>query len=394
MRLIFIVVFLLINSCLLGQSINKILYRGDSVFVYPTDSITMVDIKMIDSLPDGRYCGFFKGDTTFLRIELNYINNVIEGKVIEYYYENRDVKKITNYKKGIKDGYWVEFDYETGYKEILHEGFYENGHEQGFQYSYMGEIGNRKVYNKCFYRNDTLIYNIWYGRDSTYYANDTGYVYQYDQQKHLLAFGKEFQHKKIGLWTFFYPNGQIKSVGEYKQIKDSYYVGSDDNPIYEERKNGLWKDFFENGQVSRNYVCSAEKIGNWILTIIEQYDSLGNLLDSARYVNGKGIYIDFYPDGKVQREMYYPDSTFLKYEKYYSPENLLLYKEEFTTKKTKTRTEYYENGKIKSIERFVLSSDESSVPWEEYLRYGKQEYYNKNGTVKRIEKIKKPQYIE
>lgn len=394
MRLVLLNAFLLINSCLLGQAIEKILYRGDRVNVYPTDSITMVDVKMIDSLPDGRYCGFFKGDTAFLRLELNYINNVIEGKVIEYYYENRDIEKITNYEHGIKDGYWVEFDSFTGYKEILHEGYYKNGLEQGFQYSYTGEIGSRKVYNKCFYKNDTLIYNIWYGRDSTYYARDTGYVYQYDQQKHLLAFGKEFKHKKIGLWTFYYPNGQIKSIGEYKQIKDQDYVGSNGDPIFEERKNGLWKDFFENGQLSREYICSAQRKGSWISTINAQYDSLGNLLDSASFVNGKGKNIDFYPDGMIQRELYYPDSTFLEYEKYYSPKGLLLYKEEFTIKRTKTRTEYYENGGVKSIERFLLSPDINSVPWDEYLKFGKQEYYNRDGTIKKIEQIKKPQWIE
>lgn len=111
-------------------------------------------------------------------------------------------------------------------------------------------------------------------------------------------------------------------------------------------------------------------------------------------MNGKGKNIDFYPDGMIQRELYYPGSTFLEYEKYYSPKGLLLYKEEFTVKKTKTRTEYYENGGVKSIERFLLSPHTNSVPWDEYLKFGKQEYYNRDGTIKKIEQIKKPQWIE
>jgi antitoxin component YwqK of YwqJK toxin-antitoxin module len=387
MRTIYILILLTIPFSIFGQTIDKILYRGDSVLVYPTDSITMVDIKLIDSLPNGFYCGFFKGDTAFLRLEINYQNHRIDGKVIEYYYENRDIKKITEFKNGIRDGYWVEYDYFADYKEILHEGYYKNGLEEGFQYSYHGEIGDRSIYNKCFYKSDTLIYNIWYGRDSTFYKNDTGFVYQFDRNKNLVGHGKEFKNKKIGKWKYFCTNGNTKSIGKYEIVENH-------ESFLQDRKTGLWRDYHENGQISREYICDSKKSGSWILTIISQYDSIGNLIDSLNFVDGQGLQRDFYSDGKVRNELYYPDSSFLEYEKNYSPSGNLVYKEEFTREKKKTRTEYFENGNIKSIERFICFSEKNHVPFDDYLIFGKQEYFNEDGTIKRIDKIKKPQYIE
>lgn len=389
MRRTLLLILSLIQINVFGQSIGKILYRGDSILVYPSDSITMVDIKLIDSLPDGKYFGFYKADTAFLRLEINYVNNRIDGKVIEYYYANRDIEKIVNYRNGEKNGYWAEYDTFTDFKEVLHEGYYKNGLEDGFQYSYSGDIGDRTVYSKSFYKNDTLIYNIWKGTDSTFYKNDTGYVYQHDWNRNLVGYGKEFKNKKNGLWKYYYPNGQVKSRGEYKLTRKSVsYI--------ESRKSGKWIDFYPNGQMSREYICDNLKKGSWISTIIAQYDSLGNLLDSNQFVNGIGLFKEFYANGKIMRETLYLPHDFVKSEKYYSDKGLLIYKQEFQPN-TMTRTEYYDSGSIKSIERFKYTPSENIIFYRlppTYYRFGKQEYFNKDGTVLKVEHIKKMQLVE
>lgn len=385
MRISIIIILSILYSTVSGQTIERILYRGDSIYVYPTDSITMTDIKLIDSLSDGKYYGFFKGDTAFLRLEINYLNNRIEGKVIEYYYANRNVDKITNYKNGLKHGYWAEYDYFEDYKEILHEGHYENDLEQGFQYSYTGDAGDRWVYNKSFYKNDTLIYNIWQGRDSTYYQNDTGFVYQHDWKENLIGHGKELKNKKVGYWEYYHPNGKIKSKGEYTIIKKS-------NCYNDSRKHGKWIDYHPNGKISRDYICDSKKKGTWISSILCQYDSLGNILDANNFIDGIGLLKDFYPNGIIHREAFYVSSDFVSYENYYKTNGTISSKEEFTANQ-KTRTEYYVNGRIKSIERFTYFPSDNEIPLL-YYRFGKQEYFNSDGTIKRIDDIKEMQLDE
>jgi antitoxin component YwqK of YwqJK toxin-antitoxin module len=104
MKFKFILLLFAIPISIFGQSIEKIFFRGDSVFLYPIESNSMIDIELIDSLADGTYFSFFQGDTSFLRLMIHYKNNRIDGKVIEYSDYNYRIHRITEFKNGKPDG--------------------------------------------------------------------------------------------------------------------------------------------------------------------------------------------------------------------------------------------------------------------------------------------------
>src|SRR3989344_2266310 len=151
--------------------IKKTYYCGDSVFTYPSDSIDQTTIELISSLPDGKYFGFLYNDTTALRLIISYLNGKIQGEYVEYFGSTHSLKKREFYNDGKPQGHWIEYDY-SAINEIQHEGDYKDGKRNGFQYSYAGKTGDRWKYNTCFYKNDTLIYNLWGAdHDSTVYHN-------------------------------------------------------------------------------------------------------------------------------------------------------------------------------------------------------------------------------
>lgn len=379
------IVLLLISLCLQGQKIERIIYRGDRVNAYPTDSITMVDVKLIPSLPDGKYYGFYKGDTAFLRVVIEYVNRKIEGDVVEYYYASFDTTEITGYKDGKKDGYWAVFEREDGQWVVLHEGIYEQGKKIGFQYSYHGNIGDRKVYNKEFYKDGKEVYNIWYGRDSTFYVNDTGYVYEFDGAKNLIGTGKSYKGERFGYWKRYNSVWDIWSQGEYELWNWSI------DSFPDSRQVGMWEDYYSNGQLSRRYLFDREISKGGIATVIEQYDINGNLLDSMNFVNGVGLYKEFYSSGMLKREEYYSNPDNLEYEKYYSNSDGHAVLTEYPTDSTKVRTCYYPNGQVESIENY------KAVFWynfphepkyvADYARCGKQQYFRVDGTIEKEEFI-------
>lgn len=93
---------------------------------------------------------------------------------------------------------------------------------------------------------------------------------------------------KVGLWTEYYSNGQIKSQGIY-QI-DSYIQCCYAGPCrqYQNYKTGLWKYYYDNGQIkaSGTYKVKKEKIrtsckgGDKVLT--------SRIDNSWTYYNDKG----------------------------------------------------------------------------------------------------------
>lgn len=386
LKSILLIIFLVFSiSITNGQNIERILYRGDSINIYPTDSITMVDVKLIPSLPDGKYYGFYYNDTNFLRIVIEYVNQKIEGNVVEYYYANRDTTEITGYHKGIKHGYWAVYEHVDGQSLILHEGEYDHGKKIGFQYSYYGNIGERKVYNKEFYNDDKEVYNIWYGRDSTvFFANDTGYVYEFDGERNIIGTGKSYKMERFGFWKRYLSIPNIWTQGEY-ELWNWHGEFPDSRPI------GIWEDYYPNGQLARKYLYNYEFRKNGIATVIEQYDLDGNLLDSVSFVNGIGLYKEYYPSGKIELEEFYSKSNKLDYKKYYNEFGKLSILIEYPSDSIQVKTCYYSNGKIKSIEnykafiRWILDFDEPSPTGFE--KFGIQEYYDENGILIRKENI-------
>ncbi len=393
LKSIIFIIYLVLYTCILNsQNTERILYRGDSINIYPTDSITMVDVKLIPSLPDGKYYGFYHGDTTLLRIVIEYVNQKIEGNVVEYYYANRDTTEITGYHKGIKHGYWAIYEHVDGHSLILHEGEFDHGKKIGFQYSYYGKIDERKVYNKEFYKEDKEIYNIWYSRDSTvYFAKDSGYVYEFDRDRNIIGSGKSYKMEKFGFWKRYLSIPDIWTQGKY-ELWNWHGKFPDSRPI------GIWEDYYPNGQLARKYKYDYNYRKSGIATVVEQYDLNGNLLDSASFVNGIGLYKEYYSSGKIELEKFYSMPDKLDYEKYYTESGGLMRIIEYPSDSIKVKTYYYSNGRIKSIENYkasiylILDNDEPSPV--DYEKFGIQKYYDDKGFLIRKENITERSIVE
>jgi antitoxin component YwqK of YwqJK toxin-antitoxin module len=314
--------------------IKKTVFRGSEVLVYPNDSVDMTTIGIISSLPDGKYYGFFGDDTLHLRVIINYLNGKIEGDYTEYFYSTQLISKLEFYSKGLRQGHWREYDYSVP-GEILHEGEYKDNLRNGMQYSYSGGKGNSSPYNTCFYRNDTLVYNLWAAdHDSTVYYN--GWERKYyltPKSKCDSSGGRLIENRKEGLWRRYYPNGKSEYVGEY----------------HNDRKCGTWKDYYQNGKLALEYICDSESKGSWLTGVVAQYDTLGNSLDVGNFRNGKGKLFRYYPSGKLRSESLYSSADRVDSEKYYN-ENGTLTSELYWSKGLKqgVQKSYFDNGNPKS----------------------------------------------
>lgn len=314
--------------------IKKTYYRGDSVLTYPSDSIEQTTVGIIPSLSDGKYFGFLYNDTADLRLVLTYLNGKIQGEYLEYFGSTHALKKRKFYINGISQGHWIEYDYSAS-GEIQHEGDYRDGKRNGFQYSYSGEIGNRWKYNTCFYKNDTLVYNLWAAdHASTVYHNGWAMKYfLYPKSKCDSSGGKLINGKKEGLWRRYYYNGNLEYIGEY---------GND-------RKHGLWKEYYENGKLSEEYICDCKKEGGWIVSVISKHDTSGNNLDVGNFKDGVGKLIEYYPSGKIENEEFYSKIDCPDYKKYFSEQGILIQEEYFKNcEKDGKQKQYHDNGKTSS----------------------------------------------
>jgi antitoxin component YwqK of YwqJK toxin-antitoxin module len=379
-------VILLILLCpnLSGQKITTTQFRGKVISIYPDSIKTLWErIPLINELPDGKYYGFYEGDTSRLRLGISFLNNKVNGEVIEYHSSPPTPLYLTTYKNGIKDGRWIEYSDDT----ILHEGYYKNGKEDGFAYSYSGPAGQKSEYAKYFYRNDTLIYKIWFKYDSTYYVGDTGYVYESNYTKKLLGYGKTFKDNKFGLWEQFHENGKLKSKGYYELFKEI-----DEN--ISTRKIGNWTDYHENGKIARKYQYLNNQLFERITTVYSQFDSLGNLLDSNNFINGIGLYREFYPNGRIESEEYYSRTEIYDYLKRFDENGQLRLYDRFKKNKIRIYTHYFENGKTESVERYKYSLTPNSLFAVDGYYHGKQKYYNEDGSLNRIEKYRNGRKIK
>lgn len=76
------------------------------------------------------------------------------------------------------------------------------------------------------------------------------------------------------------------------------------------------------------------------------------------------------------------DWGYIKMQGYYD-NNVLMFKTEVTSRKTKTTTNYYASGKIKSIEQYYFDKHYG------YRKTGDWYFYNENGKIEKIETYKR-----
>jgi antitoxin component YwqK of YwqJK toxin-antitoxin module len=84
---------------------------------------------------------------------------------------------------------------------------------------------------------------------------------------------------RVGVWKYYHPLGQLKSIGSYGEIIRFYIGTSYPKTVY---KNGMW-----GGPVNSYIHFEYLKNGTW-----ENYDEQGNNISSEKFLNGDLVYIE------------------------------------------------------------------------------------------------------
>jgi antitoxin component YwqK of YwqJK toxin-antitoxin module len=344
--------------------IKKLIYRGDSILAYPSDSLKNWHVGIIPSLPNGIYYGFFRNDTASLVTILQYKNEKLDGDYKEYsFYTAGQLKMKMHYSQGELEGPWQQYENDS----IHCEGRYIKGKKEGFQYSYdtydwKDYKPSHKPYDVCFYKSGKLIYENFLMDSIVYYEGWKMRYYLYPKSKRDSSGGMETSKGKEGLWREYYYNGRLKSIGGYKN----------------DLKNGDWKNYYNNGKLDQEYTCTPAKGGGWESTPIVAFDSSGNKLDIGDYKNGKGVKKEYYPNGKLENETAYSGKGMKAYFKYYGQDGCTVREEYYKVdEENGVWKDYYDSGKL-----------EKQYVYRHRILNGPSIFYRKNGKIQMKGKLK------
>ncbi|MCH2228701.1 MAG: hypothetical protein MK105_00045 [Crocinitomicaceae bacterium] len=76
------------------------------------------------------------------------------------------------------------------------------------------------------------------------------YLKTYDENDKLIKEGFQYTDCGVGIWTEYYSNGEIKTIGHFKENNSDNWNDLW-NRGYCSRKEGLWKYYDENGNVTK-----------------------------------------------------------------------------------------------------------------------------------------------
>jgi len=204
------------------------------------------------------YISFF----VFVFVTINIFSQEVSDGYVKFYYPNGQVSSEGMMKDGKPDGYWKTY-YVTGI--IKSEGLRRN-FQLDSTWAFYDQSGNR----------DQLI-DYKYGK-----KNGFSIAYSFKNSTEGIPVIKELyvNDKKEGKAYYYYDNGNIKETIEYRNGK----------------KEGAGVEYNEKGQIitllqyNNNYLINREKINRF------------------NAENEKtGSWIEFYPNGKIHKEMNYKE---------------------------------------------------------------------------------------
>ncbi|GEM_PF-565425 len=110
-------------------------------------------------------------------------------------------------------------------------------------------------------------------------------------------------HVLVGLWTYWFPNGQKEAEGDYRNGREGGKRG--DTGLLVDGRNGPWTIWYENGQKrSASTYQDGKQEGVWTAW----YES-GQKKEEGRYEDGKqeGVWIAWYENGQKKEEGTFKD---------------------------------------------------------------------------------------
>jgi len=230
------------------------------------------------------------------------------------YWDNGNLKSVTNYSDGKKNGIWNTY-YEDGNRK--EQGRYDNGKKGGTwrEYYFNGETKRIRQFS-----NDVILgYTAYHfnGRImvvGTFDENGkkNGNWEQFYENGYSKLNGEYNHGVKQGKWKFFLVNGNIYKIENYTTgVKTSKWEMNDDDKnrldtsvdkyrVYnDDRLNGEWKFYNESGKcIEIGNFKNDKKDGEWTyyfdngqIEKVQLWDD-GNLMEIISYVDNKGVSLD------------------------------------------------------------------------------------------------------
>ncbi len=325
-----------------GRIITYYQHRNDVI-------IKKVKINRYDDqgLKQGQWINYHPNDR--VHIEANYLNDKLHG-----YYKEYDIKG--QLKKNIR--YFNGEIRETNLKAIpdieIKNEYYSNG----------------KLKSSGGYR-DTVPVGKHKGFDEN---SETMFSTNYDDYGNVISKGVvNDDGKKDGKWEFYYPSGELKSAGKYKNGRKSgkwtfYFIegGIEQKGNYKSgRYNGEWTWYYDTGEVKRVEHYSQGKEDGFCTEYLRNGDKIeyGEYvlgLKEGEWVNNVGGHYEqgIYKDGLKEGDWKY----------YYSDEKLKFEGSFIQGQEDGKHKWYFENGNLEEERFYVFGSREKN--WKKYNEDG------------------------
>lgn len=226
-------------------------------------------------IEDGIWIQLFKEDTLKAARIFGSKDQLFDGIWKEFYFSGQ-INREGEYRIGKKHGVWKEW-YNTG--QLKKEEYFVEGKLNGKSVSYYpdGIISYLSWKNHSgkdslwvsYHKNGNISRNLIYSasgsgiREKIFYSNKQIYTDQtqiyglqedtiqtyYHSNGIVLASGRTKNNARIGLWKFFYKNGQLKAEGKYSQDTKQYCNNTLNNLIHYHFKTGKWSYWYEDGKL-------------------------------------------------------------------------------------------------------------------------------------------------
>ncbi len=293
-------------------------------------------------------------------------NKGLKQGVWREYFDNDNIRTEDNYKNGLLNGYSREY---SSAGKMLSSKFYENGKlvEGNSEEEIIAEVKNQYDSVGNLVASGSYLNNIPVGTHRKYSPDRKKVkVEEYNNSGQVVSSGAtNEQGTKEEFWQFFYPGGQVRLEGAYKNDKRSgiwkfYFpdgkleqTGSYLNGM----EDGLWTWYFSNGTLRReeNYLRGKEE-GSYT-----EYDENDSIIAQGEYIEGyeEGVWV--YKSGSVITKGSYKSG--LKdgiWKEFYANGNLKFeggYVQGLPDGKHKL---YYENGKIKEEQYYRMGQKDKT----------------------------------
>lgn len=269
------------------------------------------------------------------------------------YYDNDNIRMEANYKNGLLNGYYREYN-QAG--KMLVSKFYENGQlitREGDD-EIVAEIRNQFDDQGNLISTGSFLNNIPVGVHRKYTGDRTKVkVEEYDNSGQVMSAGlTDDKGTKEEYWKFFYPGGQVRLEGSYKNDKRTgvwkfYFpdgkleqTGTYLNGL----EDGLWTWYFHSGDIRReeNYLRGKED-GSSV-----EYDESGNIIAKGEFIEGQEEGEWYYQSGdQIEKGSYKGGLKDGIWRQYYA-DNTLKFEGGFVQGNPDGKHKYYyENGKIR-----------------------------------------------